>query len=166
MFTPDLAKKAEALLSDLRSRRLRVATAESCTGGLVAALFTDIPGSSDVVERGFVTYSNDAKHELLDVPEEMLAQHGAVSEAVARAMAAGALAHSHADVSVSVTGVAGPDGGSAEKPVGLVHFAAARRGGPTLHRECRFGNIGRTGVRLASLDVALQLVAEAAAGRP
>jgi nicotinamide-nucleotide amidase len=166
MFTPDLAKKAEALLSDLRSRRLRVATAESCTGGLVAALFTDIPGSSDVVERGFVTYSNDAKHELLDVPEEMLAQHGAVSEAVARAMAAGALAHSHADVSVSVTGVAGPDGGSAEKPVGLVHFAAARRGGPTLHRECRFGNIGRTGVRLASVDVALQLVAEAAAARP
>jgi nicotinamide-nucleotide amidase len=166
MFTPDLAKKAEALLSDLRSRRMRVATAESCTGGLVAALFTDIPGSSDVVERGFVTYSNDAKHELLDVPEEMLAQHGAVSEAVARAMAAGALAHSHADVSVSVTGVAGPDGGSAEKPVGLVHFAAARRGGPTLHRECRFGNIGRTGVRLASVDVALQLVAEAAAARP
>jgi nicotinamide-nucleotide amidase len=166
MFTPDLAKKAEALLSDLRSRRMRVATAESCTGGLVAALFTDIAGSSDVVERGFVTYSNDAKHELLDVPEEMLAQHGAVSEPVARAMAAGALAHSHADISVSITGVAGPDGGSAEKPVGLVHFAAARRGGPTLHRECRFGNIGRTGVRLASLDVALQLVAEAAAGRP
>jgi nicotinamide-nucleotide amidase len=166
MFPPDLAKKAQALLSDLRSRRMRVATAESCTGGLVAALFTDIPGSSDVVERGFVTYSNDAKHELLDVPEEMLAQHGAVSEAVARAMAAGALEHSHADVSVSITGVAGPDGGSAEKPVGLVHFAAARRGGPTLHRECRFGNIGRTGVRLASVDVAIQLVAEAAAARP
>lgn len=166
MFTPDLVKKAETLLSDLRSRRMRVATAESCTGGLVAALFTEIPGSSDVVERGFVTYSNDAKHELLDVPEEMLAQHGAVSEAVARAMAAGALAHSHADVSVSITGVAGPDGGSAEKPVGLVHLAAARRGGPTLHRECRFGNIGRAAVRLASVDVAIQLVAEAAAGRP
>lgn len=166
MFTPDLAKKAETLLSDLRSRRMRVATAESCTGGLVAALFTDIPGSSDVVERGFVTYSNDAKHELLDVPQEMLAQHGAVSEPVARAMAAGALAHSHADISVSITGVAGPDGGSAEKPVGLVHLAAARRGGPTLHRECRFGNIGRTAVRLASVDVAIQLVAEAAAGRP
>jgi len=166
MFTPDLTKKAEALLSDLRRRRLRVATAESCTGGLVAALFTDIPGSSDVVERGFVTYSNDAKHELLDVPEEMLAQHGAVSEAVARAMAAGALAHSHAEVAVSITGVAGPDGGSAEKPVGLVHLAAARRGGPTLHRACQFGNIGRTGVRLASVEVALQLVAEAAAARP
>jgi nicotinamide-nucleotide amidase len=166
MFTPDLAQKAEALLTALRSRRLRVATAESCTGGLVAALFTDIPGSSDVVERGFVTYSNDAKHELLDVPEEMLAQHGAVSEAVARAMAAGALEHSHADVAVSITGIAGPDGGSAEKPVGLVHFAAARRGGPTLHRECRFGNIGRSGVRQASVEVAVQLVAEAAAARP
>ncbi len=166
MFTPDLAQKASALLTELRSRRLRVATAESCTGGLVAALFTDIPGSSEVVERGFVTYSNDAKHELLDVPEEMLAQHGAVSEAVARAMAAGALEHSHADVAVSITGIAGPDGGSAEKPVGLVHFAAARRGGPTLHRECRFGNIGRSGVRQASVEVAIQLVAEAAAARP
>jgi nicotinamide-nucleotide amidase len=166
MFAPTLANKAEALLSDLRSRRLRVATAESCTGGLVAALLTDIPGSSDVVECGFVTYSNDAKHELLDVPQEMLAQHGAVSEPAARAMAAGALAHSHADVAVSITGVAGPDGGTAEKPVGLVHLAAARRGGPTLHRECRFGNIGRSGVRLASVEVALQLVAEAAAARP
>jgi nicotinamide-nucleotide amidase len=166
MFAPALANKAQALLSDLRSRRLRVATAESCTGGLVAALFTDIPGSSDVVECGFVTYSNDAKHELLDVPQDMLAQHGAVSEPVARAMAAGALAHSHADVAVSITGVAGPDGGTAEKPVGLVHLAAARRGGPTLHRECRFGNIGRSGVRLASVEVALQLVAEAAAARP
>ncbi len=166
MFTPDLTDKARALLSELRSRRLRVATAESCTGGLVAALFTDIPGSSDVVERGFVTYSNEAKRELLDVPEEMLAQHGAVSEPVARAMAAGALAHSHADVAVSITGIAGPDGGSAEKPVGLVHLAAARRGGPTLHRACRFGNIGRSGVREASVEVALQLVAEAAAVRP
>lgn len=166
MFTPDLTDKARALLTDLRGRRLRVATAESCTGGLVAALFTDIPGSSDVVERGFVTYSNEAKHELLDVPEEMLAQHGAVSEPVARAMAAGALAHSHADVAVSITGVAGPDGGSTEKPVGLVHLAAARRGGPTLHRECRFGNIGRSGVREASVEVALQLVADAAAARP
>ena len=166
MFPPDLTKKAEALLSDLRTRRMRVATAESCTGGLVAALFTEIPGSSDVMERGFVTYSNEAKHELLDVPEEMLAQHGAVSEPVARAMAAGALSHSHADIAVSITGIAGPDGGTAEKPVGLVHLAAARRGGPTLHRACRFGNLGRIGVRVASVDVALQLVAEAAAAGP
>ena len=166
IFTPDLATKAEALLGNLRSQRVRVATAESCTGGLVAALFTEIVGASDVVERGFVTYSNDAKHELLDVPREMLAQHGAVSEAVARAMAAGALAHSHADIAVSITGIAGPDGGTAEKPVGLVHLAAARRGGPTLHRECRFGSIGRTGVRIASVEVALQLVAEAAAAGP
>jgi nicotinamide-nucleotide amidase len=166
MFSPDLTKKAEALLSDLRTRRMRVATAESCTGGLVAALFTEIPGFSDVMERGFVTYSNEAKHELLDVPEEMLAQHGAVSEPVARAMAAGALSHSHADIVVSITGIAGPDGGTAEKPVGLVHLAAARRGGPTLHRACRFGNLGRIGVRMASVDVALQLVAEAAAAGP
>lgn len=166
IFTPELAAKAEALLADLRARRLRVATAESCTGGLVAALFTEIPGSSDVIERGFVTYSNEAKHELLDVPEEMLAQHGAVSEPVARAMVAGALAHSRADIAVSVTGIAGPDGGTAGKPVGLVHLAAARRGGPILHREFRFGNIGRTGVRMASVEVALQLVAEAAAADP
>jgi len=166
IFTPDLAAKAEALLADLRSRRMRVATAESCTGGLVAALFTEIVGASDVVERGFVTYSNEAKHELLDVPEEMLAQHGAVSEPVARAMAAGALVHSRADISVSITGIAGPDGGTAEKPVGLVHLAVARRGGPTLHKACRFGNLGRDGVRMASVDVALQLVAEAAAAGP
>lgn len=166
IFPPDLASKAEALLQDLRGRRMRVVTAESCTGGLVAALLTEIAGSSDVMERGFVTYSNDAKHEELDVPRTMLAQHGAVSEPVARAMAAGALARSHADVSVSITGIAGPDGGSAEKPVGLVHIAAARRGGPAFHRECRFGSIGRARVRLASVEAALQLVAEAAAVEP
>jgi nicotinamide-nucleotide amidase len=166
MFPPDLLAEAAALLDDFRSRGLKLATAESCTGGLVAALLTEIAGSSDVVERGFVTYSNAAKHELLSVPDAMLAAHGAVSEPVARAMAEGALAHSGADVAVSVTGVAGPGGGSAEKPVGLVHFAAARRGGPelnrVLHRECRFGDIGRTEVRLASVREALQLISRAA----
>jgi nicotinamide-nucleotide amidase len=161
MFPADLVAEAAALLDDFRKRGLRLATAESCTGGLVAGLLTEIAGSSDVVERGFVTYSNAAKHELLGVPEAMLARHGAVSEPVARAMAEGALANSAADIAVSVTGVAGP-GGSAAKPVGLVHFAAARRGGEVLHRECRFGDIGRTPVRLESVRVALQLVSRAA----
>ena len=162
MFPPDLIAQAEAILADFRKRGLKLATAESCTGGLVAGVLTEIAGSSDVVERGFVTYSNAAKHELLGVPDEMLAAYGAVSEPVARAMAEGALAHSSADVAVAVTGVAGPDGGTAAKPVGLVHFAAARRGGEILHRECRFGDIGRSQVRLASVREALQLVLRAA----
>jgi len=155
MFPSDLISEATALLDRFRSRGLRIATAESCTGGLVSGLLTEIAGSSDVVERGLVTYSNAAKHELLGVPEAMLAEHGAVSEAVARSMAEGALAHSHADIAVSITGVAGPGGGTATKPVGLVHFAAARRGGAVLHRECRFGDIGRREVRIASVRVAL-----------
>jgi nicotinamide-nucleotide amidase len=162
MFPPDLTSEAAALLDALRSRGLRLAAAESCTGGLVTALLTEIAGSSDVVERGFVTYSNAAKHELVGVPEAMLAAHGAVSEPVARAMAEGALAHSDADVSVAITGVAGPGGGSAAKPVGLVHLAVARRGGPVLHRECRLGDIGRAAVRLASVRAALQLISRAA----
>jgi nicotinamide-nucleotide amidase len=141
---------------------LKLAAAESCTGGLLTALLTEIAGSSDVVERGFVTYSNAAKHEMLGVPEAMLAEHGAVSEPVARAMADGALAHSAADVAVAVTGIAGPGGGTAAKPVGLVHFAAARRGGGVLHRECRFGDIGRSEVRIASVREALQLFSRAA----
>jgi nicotinamide-nucleotide amidase len=162
MFPPDLIAQATALLDSFRTRGLTLATAESCTGGLVAGLLTEIPGSSDVVERGFVVYSNAAKHELLGVPDAMLAEHGAVSEPVARAMAEGALARSRADASVAITGIAGPGGGSAEKPVGLVHFAAARRGGATLHRECRFGDIGRSEVRLASVRTALQLISRAA----
>jgi len=162
MFPPDLIRQAEAVLDDFRRRGLKLAAAESCTGGLVTALLTEIAGSSDVVERGFVTYSNAAKHELLGVPEAMLAEHGAVSEPVARAMAEGALAHSGADVAVAVTGVAGPGGGTAAKPVGLVHLAAARRGAAVLHRECRFGDIGRSEVRLASVREALQLISRAA----
>ena len=163
MFPQDLIAQSAALLDDFRAHGLHLATAESCTGGLVAGLLTEIAGSSDVVERGFVTYSNAAKHELLGVPEAMLAEHGAVSEPVARAMAEGALAHSHADVTVSITGVAGPGGGSAAKPVGLVHFAAARRGGPALHRQCRFGDIGRAAVRLKAIEVALAMLRKAAA---
>jgi nicotinamide-nucleotide amidase len=164
MFPVSLTQQAAALLDDLRRRGLLLVTAESCTGGLVAGVLTEIAGSSDVVERGFVTYSNAAKMELLGVPEAMLAEHGAVSEPVARAMAEGALSHTRADVAVAVTGIAGPGGGSAAKPVGLVHIAAERRGGTVLHRECRFGDIGRSPIRLASVEAALQLVARAALG--
>jgi len=163
LFPSGLMQQAAALLDDLRQRGRKLATAESCTGGLIAALLTEIAGSSDVVERGFVTYSNAAKSQMLGVTEAMLAQHGAVSEQVARAMVQGALAHSQADIAVAVTGVAGPGGGSAAKPVGLVHIAAGRRGGAVLHQECRFGDIGRGPVRLASVEVAIQLVARAAA---
>jgi nicotinamide-nucleotide amidase len=146
------------LLDRCRTASLRIATAESCTGGLIAGLLTEIPGSSAVVERGFVVYSNEAKEELLGVPAATLAAHGAVSEATAQAMAEGALGASRADIAVSVTGIAGPDGGSPEKPVGLVWFGCARRGGAAVTRQERFGDIGRGSVRLASLRVALDLL--------
>ena len=158
MFPVDLLTEATALLADLRARGLKVATAESCTGGLIAGLLTEIPGSSDVVERGFVTYSNEAKAEMLGVGPQLIATHGAVSAEVARAMASGALAHSKADISVAVTGVAGPGGGTAAKPVGLVHFGAARRGGAVLHHEERFGDIGRSEIRLVTVRQALDLL--------
>jgi nicotinamide-nucleotide amidase len=160
-MTHPLATRAAALLQACRERRWELATAESCTGGLVAALLTEVPGSSDVVERGFVTYSNEAKAEMLGVPTHLIATHGAVSEAVARAMAEGALAHSRADVAVSITGVAGPGGGSTAKPVGLVHFGLAVKGGPTLHRERRYGDLGRAEVRARAVEDALALLEEA-----
>lgn len=163
MFPPDLEDRAAVLLDRCRAAGLTIATAESCTGGLVAGLLTEIPGSSAVFERGFVVYSNEAKQELLGVPAETIAMHGAVSEPTARAMADGALAASCANLAVSVTGIAGPDGGTAEKPVGLIWFALARRGAPTLTREERFGDVGRRTVRLASVSVALELL-EAAGG--
>lgn len=161
MFPPPLLVEAERLLAAFRTRGRRIATAESCTGGLIAGLLTEIAGSSDVFERGFVTYSNDAKQECLGVPEGLIAAHGAVSEPVARAMAEGALAGSRADIAVSVTGVTGPGGGTAAKPVGLVHLAAARSGGATLHKEYRFGDIGREGVRIKAVEAALVLLREA-----
>lgn len=134
---------------------ISLATAESCTGGAIAAAITDIAGCSGWFERGFVTYSNDAKMQMLGVPEALLQEHGAVSEPVARAMAEGALQHSLADISVAVTGIAGPDGGSAEKPVGMVWFAWARRGGPTdTHCQCLAGD--RDGVRKGAIEVALR----------
>jgi nicotinamide-nucleotide amidase len=160
MFPASLLEMSAALLDQLRAKKFKLAAAESCTGGLVCGLLTEIAGSSDVVERGFVTYSHAAKHELLGVPEAMLTEHGAVSEPVARAMAQGALARSEADIAISVTGIAGPGGGSAAKPVGLVHIAAATRGGIILHSECRFGDIGRGPIRLASVEAALALIAE------
>lgn len=151
---------ATELLSRLRSHGLTLVTAESCTGGLLAGAITEIAGSSDVFAGGVITYSNALKHDLLDVPADMLARHGAVSETVARAMAEGALCRLGADMALSVTGVAGPGGGSPEKPVGLVHFAAALKDWPTLHRECRFGDKGRSEVRCLSVDAALALAAE------
>ena len=160
MFPPALQEKAARLLDICRARGSRIATAESCTGGLVAGLLTELPGSSEVVERGFVTYSNEAKQECLGVSAALLQQYGAVSEPVARAMAEGALVHSRTDLAVSVTGVAGPGGGSAAKPVGLVHLGVSRAGGITLHREYRFGDIGRGEVRMKAVEAALALLLE------
>jgi nicotinamide-nucleotide amidase len=157
-----LHEAARALLELCRRKRLTVATAESCTGGLVAGALTDIAGSSDVVERGFVTYSNAAKTTMLGVPAATLQARGAVSRETAEAMARGALAHAPADLAVSVTGIAGPGGGSPDKPVGLVHFAAASRSGQLVQRERRFGDIGRAEVRRAAVAEALAMLHEIA----
>ena len=157
-FDDALLARAAALIKAYAARGEMIATAESCTGGLVSALLTEIAGSSAVVDRGFVTYSNEAKQDLLGVPAAILAAHGAVSEQTARAMAEGALARSRAHVTVAITGVAGPGGGSAEKPVGLVHFGCARRGGETQAVEKRLGDLGRTQVRRAALLCALDLL--------
>lgn len=158
----DLTVKARAVIEAFQAKGLMLACAESCTGGLVAASLTAIAGSSAVVERGFVTYSNQSKTEMLGVPAALIASHGAVSEAVARAMAQGAVAASRADVAVAITGIAGPGGGSAEKPVGLVHLAATRRGGVMLHRREIFTG-DRDAVRaqavLVALEMAIALVA-------
>jgi nicotinamide-nucleotide amidase len=146
------------VLDDAERARLKIATAESCTGGLVAALLTEIPGSSTVVERGFVTYSNKAKEEMLGVPGDVLADFGAVSEPVARMMAEGALANSRANIAVSITGVAGPGGGTRMKPVGTVHLACARENRAVLHEMLQLGDIGRDAIRLAAVEAALNLI--------
>jgi nicotinamide-nucleotide amidase len=164
MFSRALQDEAERLLAAYRAQAKRIVTVESCTGGLVAALLTEVAGSSEVLERGFVTYSNDAKTECVGVPAALIATHGAVSEAVARAMAEGALLHSRAQVAVSVTGVAGPGGGTASKPVGLVHLATAGAGRATLHRELRLGDVGRDAIRMRSVEAALALLREALGG--
>jgi nicotinamide-nucleotide amidase len=157
-FTPEILKLAEAVLSEARARTLKIVTAESCTGGLLAAALTEIPGASDVFAQGWVAYSNEAKLHELGVSEDTLRLFGAVSEATARAMAHGALYRGPADVSVSVTGIAGPGGGTPDKPVGLVHIAAGRRGRDIAHEERRFGERGRHEIRMASVEAALSLL--------
>ncbi len=156
----DIEAQAAALLDAYRGRGFMLATAESCTGGLIAASLTEIAGSSDVVERGFVTYSNAAKHELLGVPEPLIADHGAVSAEVAEAMASGALAHASADVAVSATGIAGPGGASADKPVGLVFLGLARRGA-VVSSERRVFPGDRREIRQASVLAAFALLLSA-----
>jgi nicotinamide-nucleotide amidase len=158
MFDHEIRDAAERVLTSCRRSKIKLVTAESCTGGLVAAALTAIAGSSDVVERGFVTYANEAKHEMLGVGWDTLESHGAVSEPVARAMARGALTHSTAALSVSVTGVAGPGGGSPEKPVGLVHFAAVRTGFGIVAEHHVFPG-DRDGIRRLATINALNLLA-------
>lgn len=160
MDQDEVARMAKALHGRLLEGKLSLVTAESCTGGLIAAAITELPRASFTLERGYVTYSNEAKQVDLGVPADTITRHGAVSEQTARAMAEGALAHSRADLAIAVTGIAGPDGGSDQKPVGLVHFAAARSGRKTLHREMRFGDLGRSEVRRRSVLAAFSLVNE------
>jgi nicotinamide-nucleotide amidase len=156
-----LHRLAQAVLAACRGKGLTLATAESCTGGMVAAALTDVAGSSDVVERGFVTYSNAAKSALLAVPPALIAAYGAVSQEVAAAMAAGALQHAPVDLAIAVTGIAGPGGGSAAKPVGLVWFGSVRRGGAVATESHVFPG-DRTAVRLAATERALELLLAAA----
>ncbi len=163
MFSASLLDRAGALIKTCRDRGIVLATAESCTGGLLAALLTEISGSVDVLDRGLVTYSNAAKHELLGVPHDVIADHGAVSSATALAMASGALSRSHANLAVAVTGIAGPTGGSPEKPIGLVHFGLAQRGGRTLTVEKRYGDVDRRTVRLHAVEDALRLLEDSVA---
>ena len=161
----DLDRTAKDLLQHLRRRHMRLATAESCTGGLIAASLTEIAGSSDVVERGCVVYSNEAKTELLGVPASLIAKHGAVSEEVARSMAEGAIARSRAEIAVAVTGIAGPGGATPAKPVGLVHLAIARRNGATVHERQVFAG-DRRQVRLATVERAFAMIVAAAPQPP
>ena len=162
MADAEIQRAASTLLDLCKVKRLTLATAESCTGGLVAGALTDIAGSSAVVDRGFVTYTNDAKEQMLGVPADTLRQHGAVSRETAEAMARGVLAHSPVDLAVSITGIAGPGGATETKPVGLVHFAAAARSGGIVRRERRYGDIGRAEVRRLSVLEALALLTELA----
>ncbi|MBA4783216.1 MAG: CinA family protein [Rhizobiales bacterium] len=158
MLDPALFASAEALIREFTEHGLKAATAESCTGGLIAAALTEIAGSSAVFDRGFVTYSNEAKADLLGVPMPLITTHGAVSAEVASAMVEGALSRSLADIAVAVTGIAGPGGASAQKPVGLVYIAALRKGGkPVLSRET-FGDIGRSAIRGATVLKALSMM--------
>ncbi|MBB4954673.1 nicotinamide-nucleotide amidase [Agrobacterium vitis] len=160
LFPADLESAAQNIVADFTMHSLTIAAAESCTGGLIASLLTEIAGSSAVVDRGYVTYSNQAKMDLLGVPALTLETYGAVSRETALAMAHGALYRSGASLSVAVTGIAGPGGGSAEKPVGLVHLAAMARTGKVLHQEMRFGDLGRENIRLETIRTALKILIE------
>ena len=156
MIDTDVFLRAEALLQICRKNDVTLSTVESCTGGLVVGSLTEVAGSSSVVDRGFVTYTNEAKNQLVGVPMPLFENYGAVSEEVARAMAAGGLTHSHAKIAVGITGVAGP-GQSENKPAGLVHICAARRDGDVLHEQCMFGG-DRAAVRKASVLKALDMI--------
>ncbi|MBY3173363.1 CinA family protein [Rhizobium leguminosarum] len=158
LFPDDILSAAEAIVRDFTAAGLMISTAESCTGGLIAGALTEISGSSAIVDRGFVTYTNSAKMEMLGVQAETLWRFGAVSEETARQMVHGALFRSRAKIAVAVTGIAGPGGGSAEKPVGLVHLAAKSRAGTLIHRKMLYGDIGRSEVRLATIRTALEMV--------
>ncbi|TBF82386.1 CinA family protein [Rhizobium leguminosarum] len=158
LFPDDILSTAETIIRDFTAAGLMISTAESCTGGLIAGALTEISGSSAVVDRGFVTYTNSAKIEMLGVQTETLLRFGAVSEETARQMVQGALFRSRAEIAVAVTGIAGPGGGSAEKPIGLVHLAAKSRDGALIHRKMLYGDIGRSEVRLATIRTALEMV--------
>lgn len=163
MFPLEIETLARLLVAEAREKSLRLVAAESCTGGLVAGAICSISGASDVFERGFVTYTNRAKSEMLGVPGDLIADHGAVSEPVARMMAEGALANSHAHVAVSITGIAGPGGGTPIKPVGTVHFAVARANRSVVHRHEAFDGQTREAVQLAAVRTALEMLREAVA---
>ncbi|NTF07487.1 CinA family protein [Agrobacterium rubi] len=160
LFPADIEALAQRIITDFTSLGHMLSTAESCTGGLIAGALTEIAGSSAVVDRGFVTYTNDAKMDVLGVAAVTLESFGAVSKETALQMAHGALYRSRAQFSIAVTGIAGPGGGSPLKPVGLVHLAAKTRNGPTLHREMRYGDIGRDQVRLSTVKTALEMLIE------
>lgn len=153
-----LVSDAADLLDLCRAQRLTIATGESCTGGLIAAVLTEVAGSSDVFDRAFVTYSNEAKTEMLGVPADLIERHGAVSEPVARAMVAGLMERTPANLAIAVTGIAGPDGGTSDKPVGLVHLAAGRKSRPLLHERRIFQNRGRQSIRLATVEAGFDLL--------
>lgn len=159
MFSSELIINAEQVLQQMRARKLTLTTAESCTGGLLSALMTEIAGSSDVFTHGYITYANAAKTAMIGVSESLIHTHGAVSEPVAVAMAEGALNTSGASISVAITGIAGPGGATANKPVGLVHIASARVSGETLHKAQQFSG-DRAAVRLQAVKAALDLIAQ------
>lgn len=164
IWPKDIEDAAHAIVVEFAEKKLLIATAESCTAGLIAGAITEIAGSSVVFDRGFVTYSNEAKREMIGVANATLKAHGAVSRPTALEMAQGAIGNSGANISIAVTGIAGPGGGTEDKPVGLVHLAAARTGYETLHREMRYGDIGRSAVRLATVRTALEMLIEISQG--